>query len=140
MNGAQKTWYNIMFKTLNDSLIVSAVCTECAMCCKSTVDISRDMDVSSTSIDFLKAIHLHPSKPKTEIIVTDNTVRLRTWCAQLNDDLSCGIYATRPKVCSDFNCFSRANSTGSNPQYFDKIVEIISRVHDNPDIFASDAK
>ena len=130
----------MMFKTLNESLIISAVCTECAMCCKSTVDISRDMDVSSTSIDFLKAIHLHPSKPKTEIIVTDNSIRLRTRCAQLNDDRSCSIYATRPKVCADFNCFSRANSTGSNPQYFDKIVEIISRVHDNPDIFASDAK
>ena len=128
----------MMFKTLNESLIISAVCTECAMCCKSTVDISRDTDVSS--IEFFKAVHLHPSKPKTEIIVTDNTVRLRTWCAQLNDDRSCSIYATRPKVCADFNCFSRANSTGSNPQYFDKIVEIISRVHDNPDIFASDAK
>jgi Fe-S-cluster containining protein len=123
------------FKPLNESLIVSAVCTECAMCCKSTVDISSA--TSESSVAYYKAIHLHSSKPRTEIIVTDKSIKLRTWCAQLNDDLSCGIYAARPTVCSEFNCFSRANKDKANPEYYDKIVKIIAKVHNDPDIFAS---
>ena len=123
------------FRTLDESLIVSAVCTECAMCCKSTVNISEVL--SNSSVAYYKAIHLHPSKPKTEIIVTDRAIKLRTWCAQLNEDLSCSVYATRPKVCSDFNCFEKANRIKQTPEYLDKIAKIIARVHNNPNIFAS---
>lgn len=119
---------------LNDQLITSAVCTQCASCCKSTSKVSNK--ISQSSVDYYKAIHLHPLKNNVQVIVSDKDISVRTWCAQLQSDLSCGIYATRPEVCSRFNCFTMANRDERIPESYDKIVNIIKRVHPEASIFA----
>lgn len=36
-------------------------------------------------------------------------VKIRHRCQQLQDDGRCGIYATRPQICRDFDCATRAD-------------------------------
>ncbi len=136
----------VEYRPLNEDLITSEVCTQCGRCCKTTwVQPRWNKAITNNhrvdKIPYLKEMF---SQSTTSFVEErgDNSVAVVNWCPNLKqtgfcpskdwdgvNTYKCGIYETRPDVCSAYNCFTAANGQKRNPEYFDFIKGLIERVH-----------
>jgi len=117
---------------LDESLITSDVCIKCGSCCKMTTDPIRCSDFGfpwyKTVVeqnDLIKLVNFDSNK---------NQVQIRFRCPKLDVDekentYKCSIYADRPAVCSNYNCFKDANNKNRRPENWDRIKVIVKQVH-----------
>lgn len=126
------------FVPLDESLINSDTCIRCGHCCKWTTSTQLGDD---TRLDWLTTLvednELVSLVNHNQVSVNGNTknpFEVKITCSKLIVDeqegtYKCGVYLDRPKVCSDYNCFSWANNLKRRPQNWERIKRIIKEVH-----------
>ena len=138
-----------MATKLDESLINSDVCVKCGHCCKWTSEmqhchpetgpewlnvIAKQNDRTKLKWYACEAKEYYSKSEDKPIIEKRAQFRIEFTCPKLDIDEEkgtkmCSIYESRPKVCSNYNCFKNANRLNQRPQAWDKIKQIIKTVH-----------
>jgi len=106
----------------DESLITSEVCIRCASCCKLT--IGKPESRPERMIEWENII----AKQTDNIEILPDS-RVRFHCPKLvveGEFKKCGIYESRPYICSAYNCFEMANKMNRPPENYEKIMKIIN--------------
>ena len=120
------------WKELDQDLITSEVCIQCAACCKTTTYVDKTTErYAREYVEYGMAMWGYP-KDRFKIVAKPNNiweVKVTHKCVQLNVDNTCKLYDTRPHICKKFNCFWSANIGKRYPENYDHIKKVIGEVH-----------
>lgn len=120
-------------KKLDESVIVSAVCQRCGDCCRGRFYVpapSKDQENFHRAImGSMPGVQLNNNIEKLGTIrVLRGTIPCSKLISEGSGDkrkVACGIYPTRPKICSEFNCFTKCNGLNKHPHNLSKIQKLV---------------
>jgi uncharacterized protein len=89
-----------LLKPINDEIVSKIDCLECGNCCKTTVTVFNQEDISKASnyLGISKKAFIN----KYLIMDVDEFTTIQTPCPFLKEDNKCGIYEVRPHACASF--------------------------------------